>query len=110
MNYKIIYSDKFEKQVKKLAKKYRSLKNDLKNFERDLSQNPEQGEYLGNNTYKVRLAIKSKGKGKRGGARIITYLVTENLEIFLLTIYDKSKIENVTKKEIKDIINNLKIN
>ena len=83
MNYNILYSDKFEIQVKKLSKKYSSLKNDLKKFEDDLSRNPKQGTSLGNNTYKIRLAIKSKGKGKSGGAIIITYVITKNLEIYI---------------------------
>jgi len=72
-----------------------------------LSQTPETGTVLGNNTYKIRISIKSKGKGKSGGARVITYLVTENKEVFLLTIYDKSEFESVTDNMIKAIINSL---
>ena len=62
---------------------------------------------LGNNTFKIRIAIKSKGKGKSGGARIITFLVTENREIYLLTIYDKSEFDNLDDKILKSIIESL---
>jgi hypothetical protein len=63
---------------------------------------------LGNNAYKIRIAIRSKGKGKSGGARIITYLVTENKEVYLLTIYDKSELSSIDDKTLRQIIDNLK--
>jgi hypothetical protein len=62
---------------------------------------------LGNSTYKIRVAIKSKGKGKSGGARVITYVISENEEIYLLTIYDKSEFDSIDDKIIKSIIKTL---
>jgi hypothetical protein len=62
---------------------------------------------LGNDTYKIRIAIKSKGKGKSGGGRVITYVVKDNEEVYLLTIYDKSEFENVDDKMLKNIIQSL---
>jgi hypothetical protein len=59
---------------------------------------------LGNNAFKVRLAIKSKGKGKSGGARVITYLITEDKEVYLLTIFDKSELDSIDDKILKKII------
>lgn len=59
---------------------------------------------LGNDTSKIILAIKSKGKGKSGGAGVITYVVTNNKEVYLLTIYDKSEFDSVDDKTIKSII------
>lgn len=93
--------------MKRLAKRYKSLKQDLRELGRDLLLNPTQGISLGNNLRKVRLAITSKGKGKSGGARVITYTVilTEiDSEIKLLTMYDKSERANLTEKEIQDIL------
>jgi len=52
------------------------------------------------------LAITSKGKGKSGGARVITYLVTEDKEIYLVFIYDKSQLENITKEQIFELLRN----
>ncbi len=69
-----------------------------------LKENPEQGTTLGNNCYKIRLAIKSKGKGKSGGARVITNIVIADTTVYLLTIYDKSDKENLTDKELKELL------
>ena len=74
-----------------------------------LSNKPETGKPLGNDTYKIRLAIKSKGKGKSGGGRVITYVVNDNKEVYLLTIYDKSEFENVDDKTLKNIIQSLNV-
>ena len=76
----------------------------MKEFIEELEENPMLGTPLGNNAFKIRLAISSKNKGKSGGARIITYFVTEENEIFLLSIYDKSEQDNVSDKAIKSLI------
>lgn len=73
----------------------------------ELNQNPYAGADLGGGARKVRMSIRSKGKGKSGGARVITYLISaveENIEISLLTIYDKSERENISDKEIRSLI------
>ena len=108
MNFSVIPSDKFKKEAKRLVKKFPSLKPELADLSTTLAKEPEAGTPLGNNTYKIRLAIKSKGKGKSGGARVITYVVTEDNEVYLLTIYDKSEFDNVDDKTIKSIIETLK--
>jgi mRNA-degrading endonuclease RelE of RelBE toxin-antitoxin system len=66
MSYEIIPTNNFKREVKKLAKKYRSIANDLEELEKELSKNPTLGDLLGSNVYKVRMAISSKGKGKSG--------------------------------------------
>ena len=68
---------------------------------------PEVRTPLGNDTYKVRLAIKSKAKGKSGGARVITYVVTAAREVYLLTIYDKSELDNIDDKTLRQVIKSL---
>ena len=108
MKYSVVPTPKFKREAKRLIKKYPSLNSELQTFEEDIAENPQQGTNLGHNTYKIRLAIKSKGKGKSGGARIITYFVTEELEIYLLTIYDKSEIENIDNKILKRLIDDIK--
>jgi hypothetical protein len=69
-----------------------------------LKENPEQGTPLGHNCYKTRLAIASKGKGKSGGARVITNFVISDNTVFLLSIYDKSEKDNLTDKELKELL------
>jgi mRNA-degrading endonuclease RelE of RelBE toxin-antitoxin system len=104
MNYEIITTEKFDREVKPLAKKYHSLVDDLEEFKKELKKNPTMGDDLGNNTRKVRMAIASKNKGKRGGARVITCTVLVdviNSEIYLLTIYDKGEQDSISQKDIK---------
>lgn len=72
MNYKVDTIPHFERRAKKLIKKYPSLKSELKDLIVQLTLNPVKGIPVQKNCYKIRIAIKSKGKGKSGGARIIT--------------------------------------
>lgn len=107
MNVIVIPDTEFKRQAKRLAKKYTSLKADLINLQKELKENPYIGTDLGNNTHKVRMAILSKGKGKSGGARVITYIINkhdENYIIRLLTIYDKNEISNVSDSYIRMLI------
>lgn len=108
MSYNIIAVPEFIKQVKKLGKKYRSIKDDLSTLFEELELNPTLGTPLGDNCYKVRLAIKSKGKGKSGGARVITHIIIENETIYLLSIYDKSEKESISDNEITSLLNEIK--
>ncbi len=73
----------------------------------DLKENPVQGTPLGNNCFKIRIAISSKGKGKRGGARVITHIVISDDTVYMLSIYDKSGKDILTLNEIKELINSL---
>jgi hypothetical protein len=108
MNYNIIPTYKFEREIKRLVKKYPSLKKEYASLIDELKINPAAGTPLGDNCYKIRLAIASKNKGKSGGARVITYVVIEGATVFLLTIYDKSELDNITDKELKAMIKNIK--
>ncbi|MEH6309205.1 type II toxin-antitoxin system RelE/ParE family toxin [Olivibacter sp. CPCC 100613] len=107
MNYNISSIPLFERQAKRLAKKYPSLKKDLTELMISLDDNPEQGTALGNNFYKIRLAIASKGKGKSGGARVITYLKITGSTVYLTSIYDKSEKSTVTDKELDQIFRSI---
>ena len=105
MSYKIIAVPTFRKELKRLAKKYYSLKNDLTILFKSQEENPSQGTYIGKNCYKIRIAISSKGKGKSGGARIITNFFVGNETVYLLSIYDKSDKEILTDKELSELLN-----
>ena len=107
MNYNIIPTHKFEKEIKRLLKKFPSIKNEYASLISELKNNPTLGTSLGEDCYKIRLAIASKNKGKRGGARIISYVVVDDVTVFLLTIFDKSEQSNISSKELKAIIKSL---
>ena len=89
--------------------KFASLKNEFAELISDILANPEMGTSLCNNCYKIRLAIGSKGKGKRDGARVITYLYFESETVYLLTIYDTAEKSNLKAKEIKEINKSLEL-
>ena len=106
MNYNIIATDDFKRDLKQLSKKYYSIANDYANLLKDLYANPTIGDKLDENTRKVRMAITSKNKGKSGGARVITCSVLVNVEstdIYLLTIYDKSEQKSITTKKLQTL-------
>ena len=102
------YLPEFERGAKALRKKYPSFESDYNTFLDELEANPFSGESLGKHTYKNRMAIASKGKGKSGGARVITYNLQKQSEdeilITLMTIYDKSDVENVTDTYLRSLV------
>lgn len=107
MSFKILLSDTFQKNFKQLAKKHSSLKSDLFNLIESLESDPSQGTLLGNNLFKIRLAITSTGKGKSGGARVITLVKVIHQEVFLITIYSKTDRESISKDELDKLTKNL---
>lgn len=109
MNYKILPTRRFEKELKRLVKKFPSLISEYSTLIDTILQNPESGTSIGNNCFKLRVAIASKGKGKRGGARVITYLFIQKATIYLLTIYDKSEKVDVKDSELDEMIQDLEL-
>jgi mRNA-degrading endonuclease RelE of RelBE toxin-antitoxin system len=105
MNYNVIATPKFKREIKRLTKKFVSLKNEYASLIDELSENPILGTPLGNNCYKIRLPIASKGKGKSGGARVITYVFVEQTTVYLISIYDKSEQSSITDKELLRLVN-----
>lgn len=109
MSYSIVPTHRFEKEIKRLVKKFPSLKNEFAQLIQDISENPQMGTFIGNNCYKIRLAIASKGRGKSGGARIISYLYIDTETVYLLTMYDKSEKADLKPNELIDIIESLEL-
>lgn len=105
MSYKIIPTPQFEKELKRLFKKYPSIKSDLLEILTQLKDNPRLGTPLLKNCYKIRIAITSKGKGKSGGGRLISHVRVVKEEVHLLTIYDKSDQTTISDAAINDLLN-----
>ena len=104
MSFKVKTISVFEKQAKRLIKKYASLKAELLDLVQELKDNPEKGSPIGRGCYKIRIAIASKGKGKSGGGRVIINIVITDATVFLLAIYDKAEKENLTDKELVELL------
>lgn len=112
MNVEVLISNNFRREAKRYIKKFRTLKEELTALQLSLMQDPNQGIKISEDVYKIRLASKSKGKGKSGGFRIINYLIqTEETEdnlakisVILLSIYDKSETSTLSDTDISNLI------
>lgn len=112
MNYTFNFLPRFTKELKRLQKKYRSIENDVEKLMESISINPSQGADLGGGVRKVRMAISDKGRGKSGGARVITYTMyvdETSGRITMLTIYDKNEQDSIDKKEINELLEELNL-
>jgi mRNA-degrading endonuclease RelE of RelBE toxin-antitoxin system len=94
----------FDKELKHLARKYPSLKGEMDNLMHELKTNPLQGVDMGNNVRKIRLAVQSKGKGKRGGARVMTYLEIDKENVILFSIYNKGEQDTISEQKIDELV------
>ncbi len=104
MNFETV--TKFDKDVKKLSKKYNLIKEDLKDFVLNFDDIHQEATSIKNNLYKVRLSNSNKNKGKSSGYRIY-YYVKINETVYLLTIYDKSQIESINEISLNKYINEI---
>lgn len=115
MSVEIIITPYFERDAKKLIKKYRSLKDELQQLIEELEANPHTGTQIKEHVYKIRLAVKSKGKGKSGGMRVITYVditfveIEGTTDVHLLSIYDKSDRDNISNAYLSDLLGEIQI-
>ena len=109
-NITVSVSDDFAKEAKRLAKKYPSFKQDYKEFLESIKNNPLQGDEITKNIRKIRMAIKAKGKGKSGGARVITLNIltdVENGNVVFLLLYDKEDASTVKVNVVKQLVRNM---
>lgn len=104
MSYKIELTNNFKKEAKKLIKKYASLRTEIAELGKELAENPTTGTPLGNDVYKIRLAIASKNKGKSGGARVVTFVKIIDETVFLLSIYNKGEKDTISDNEIEELL------
>ena len=104
MKCNVLSTSPFERKLKALKKKYKSLISDLEPVIKELESTPRLGEFIGFDCFKIRVAITSKGKGKRGGARLITLVKINRNNVYLLDIYDKSSQESISIQELKFLI------
>ncbi len=110
-NITVSVSDDFAKEAKRLAKKYPSFKQDYKDFLESIKNNPLQGDESTKNIRKIRMAIKAKGKGKSGGARVITFNVLtdmENGQVVFLLLYDKEDASTVKVNVVKQLVRDMR--
>ena len=107
MNYNVEYHSNFKKELKPLAKKYPSIKEDLQYLLDNIEKELALADDLGNGFRKIRFNIKSKGKGKSGGARVISYeilLSAEEKNVVFASIYDKSDFDSIDIDKLRNAL------
>lgn len=100
MNFDIVLTPDFKRELKHIAKKHKQILKDLYILVDQLIENPTLGTDLGQNVYKIRLVISGTNKGKSGGARVITYVYVERETVYLSEIYLKNEYDTVDAKTI----------
>ncbi len=104
MSCKVIILENFAKEIKRLHKKYKNIKSDIRQLSKQLQANPKSGILLGNNCYKIRVSNSSIPTGKSGGFRVIYYYLYDDDNIFLITIYSKRDLENISDKVVLELL------
>lgn len=104
MNLKIISLEPFGKDVKRLYKKYKQIPKDLKNLQNTLEEKPRSGMALGNSCYKIRWENSSVPTGKSGGFRVIYYYIDNENYLYLMAMYSKNELENISDEKILEIL------
>ena len=95
MAFDVVLTQDFKKSLKQIAKKHRPVLKDVDSLIDQLAENPVMGTPLGLNIYKIRLAVSGTNKGKSGGARVITYVISMNEKVLLADIYLKSEYDTI---------------
>jgi mRNA-degrading endonuclease RelE of RelBE toxin-antitoxin system len=107
----IYESISYKKELKKLNKRYRSIDRDIQPLIQQLESGETPGDRIVGNeypVYKVRVPNSDTRKGKSSGYRVIYYTITPEA-ILLTTIYSKSDRQNISNKEVEDIIGEYEI-
>ena len=102
--YIVVKQELYKKALKKLSRTYRNIDSDVQEYLKKINSKEDLGVELKSNVFKVRIANRDKNKGKSSGYRLISYLAVVKNELHLLYIYDKSRLVNVTEKEIEELI------
>jgi mRNA-degrading endonuclease RelE of RelBE toxin-antitoxin system len=97
MKFNIERTDKFSKSFKKLAKKYKNIKQDYAKL-LEILQSNNNAIKISENIYKIRLQNSSNTQGKSGGFRVVYFLKTSKNTIYLLDIFSKNEVQNIDKK------------
>ncbi|MDO8367107.1 MAG: type II toxin-antitoxin system RelE/ParE family toxin [Saprospiraceae bacterium] len=100
----IVVAPTFERDLKRLVKKYPSLRSEFPDLVESLMEDPLQGIPLGKDCFKIRLRIASKGRGKSGGGRVITCVKILDDKVYLLTLYDKSEQSSIDEQRLDALL------
>lgn len=105
--FSVFESSAYQHSKKQLKKRFRLIDSDVTKFLHSLESVDDLGISLGDGIYKGRIANSDKNKGESAGYRLITLLQVIESNIYLIYIYDKSDLENISEKELDEMIRRL---
>jgi len=100
------YSEAFKRQLKRLSRRYRQIKKDIKPIVDELIAGKTPGDQIigtGYTLYKVRAKNSDSQRGKSGGYRVIYYLKTDT-HCTLVTLYSKSDQGDIDVNELSRLL------
>ena len=97
-------TETFTRAVKKLQKRFKSIEDNCDKFLDNIQCTDDLGIHIGNGIYKVRISNSNKQSGKSSGYRLISYLKLIDKKLYLMYIYDKSDLDNISEKEIDTLV------
>lgn len=109
MNYSVVLTRSFKRSVKRMEKRFRHVKNDVHIAIQVLLQSPKLGVVIpGASGIQVRVRNTDLPKGKSGGYRLLYYVEDQPAPtIHLLLLYAKSDREDVTRRELQQLLDEL---
>jgi len=110
MSHQVVYATSFKRSLKKLEKRYPHVKDDVRAEIRELLQSPRKGVVVrsGTGVRKTRMRNTDLTKGKSGGYRLLYYVEDEPVPIiYLLLLYAKSDQDDVTRSELRRLLDEL---
>ena len=110
--YSIIATKQFDKDIKTYKRKFKNVQEDVNEIVKELKEGNLVGDIVpnikmkddNNNVIKVRVANSDAHVGKSNGYRLIYYAEKSNGTVYLLTIYYKKEKNNISNKEIQELI------
>jgi mRNA-degrading endonuclease RelE of RelBE toxin-antitoxin system len=110
MDYRIVYATSFKRSIRRLERRFRHVRDDVREAIKELLENPRRGAVIprGSGARKHRVASTDLQKGKSGGYRLI-YLVEDQPAplIYLLLLYSKSDQSDITHYELRLLLREL---
>ncbi len=106
------YSEAFKRQLKRLSRRYRQIKKDIKPIVDALIADKTPGDQIIGTIYtlyKVRAKNSDRKRGKSGGYRIIYYLKTDT-KCILITLYSKTDQGDITSSKLNSLLTDIETN
>jgi hypothetical protein len=108
MNFNILCTDNFKKELKNLIKEHPSFNHDFKLLLERLEDNPDTGTPLGNQFFKTKLAYRSMGRQSREKPNLQVYFCIRQNNVYLIAAHNKNGSFVFPEKDLQDTLKSIK--